>query len=341
MSNPETTGAHDSSSSSAVVKPDAGVVADNLTEVVTETATTTAIAALESNGNAPQVSEVKADDAAAAETISEPKVAPVTATPTTATTEATATTENNDAADMDAAKVTKTATVASEANGKLSEVLAKADAAVETETVSAAGTATPTTAAAAMATAGNNDAADMDVTNERATANVASEANGKLSEILAKADAAAPSETVAAPATAATATTATTAKTENNDNDEDGDADIEDAVVEDDEEEKWFQNLEKAQEEEFSKAASSGQPKDLTAAPKLLQAALKEGQVPALSESEQESDFEHGKSAAKKDEEKKEQEVEAAAAVAASASADAPAAVPHYHQRVRVHGRNP
>jgi chemotaxis protein histidine kinase CheA len=182
-------------------------------------------------------------------------------------------------------------------------------------------------------------------TNGTTTANSgASESNGKSSEVpLAEAaDAPAESKTeaepLAAPVAAATVTTAAkaTITTENNDNDDDADiedADEEDAVVEDDEEEKWFQTLEEQQKEEEDKAAVSqkGQPKDLTAAPKLLQAALKEGQVPALSESEQESDLEH---AVKKVEEKKEQEAEAAAAESAAAAA-APAE-PHIHQRVRV-----
>jgi hypothetical protein len=80
---------------------------------------------------------------------------------------------------------------------------------------------------------------------------------------------------------------------------------------EEEEEERLFKDLEHEREIHDATAVVL-QSKDVQQAPKLLQAALQQGAVPALSDSEQESDREH--SAAVKD--------------------AAAAAEPHYHQRV-------
>jgi hypothetical protein len=225
-------------------------------------------------------------------------------------------------------------------NGKVeSEVVPAVAAAVTSEKLA------PPLAAATTAL---SDPAATDVTNDnndRKDGNVENGNNKVLApeKVPAVATAAAvPSEKLAPPVEAATTmdVSATCLTDENNDdtNDmKDVDVDDNDDIDEvDEEEERLFQNLEHEQEEEEAKAALTGQPKDLAAAPKLLQAALQEGGVPPLSDSEQESDKEHGaagiatkKVAEPKVEEKKEPEGEAAAS----------ASEPHYHQRVRIVSR--
>ena len=94
-----------------------------------------------------------------------------------------------------------------------------------------------------------------------------------------------------------------------------------------DEEEALFTSLEKQQEEEEREAlAKEAQPKDVQAAPKLLQAALAQGQVKA-DESEEESDIEK-KSPVKKP-------TEAAAETADGKSPEAVGSDHHVHHRVR------